>query len=276
MNKSAIPDPFRQWFEKKRWTPYSYQWEAWQAGLNGHLLLVAPTGGGKTLAGFLPSLEELHGNLSPGLHTLYVSPLKALASDVRRNVIRPIEEMGLRIRCEVRTGDTPTAQRNRQRTSPPHFLLTTPESLALLLSYPEARQFFSSLQRVIVDELHAIANSKRGDLLALNLARLRTLCPQHRVTGLTATTSSPEALARFIGGEDEAEVRIVQTSVEEGKRRCLLQLFQGEGRLPWAGHTGRYAIPELYAIFRSRRCSLIFVNTRSQAELIYQELQRCN
>jgi ATP-dependent helicase Lhr and Lhr-like helicase len=134
-----------------------------------------------------------------GLHTLYVSPLKALAADIGRNLATPVAELGLPIRVEDRTGDTPGARKARQRVDPPHILLTTPESLALMLSYPEAPRMFAGLRRVVLDEIHALAESKRGDQLMLCLARLRALAPGVVTTGLSATVDDAAALARFMG-----------------------------------------------------------------------------
>ena len=140
-------------------------------------LLVAATGAGKTLAGFLPTICELAEQPAEGLHTLYVSPLKALAVDVQRNLIGPIEEMGLPIRVETRTGDTPSDRKARQRVKPPQVLLTTPESLSLLLSYPDSATMFEGLRTIVVDELHGFAKEKRGDLLSLSMSRLQKLAP---------------------------------------------------------------------------------------------------
>ena len=142
------------------------------------VLLIAPTGGGKTLAGFLPSLVDLATNPRPGLHTLYVSPLKALATDIARNLTRPVQDMGLPITIETRTGDTPANRRARQKATPPHILLTTPESLAVLISLPDAPTFFQSLACIVMDEVHALAGTKRGDQLALGVARLASPRPQ--------------------------------------------------------------------------------------------------
>ena len=138
------------------------------------------------------------GSRSRGLHTLYISPLKALAVDIARNLEAPIAEMKLPIRVETRTGDTPVSRRQRQRRYPPDILLTTPEQMALLLSSDDAPFLFSSLQRVVLDELHALVTSKRGDLLSLALARLWRLAPQMRTIGLSATVADPESLARFL------------------------------------------------------------------------------
>ena len=195
----ALPPPFAGWFAGRGWTAHAHQLALIARAASPATLLVAPTGGGKTLAGFLPSLIELGARPAPGLHTLYVSPLKALAADIRRNLGTPLAEMDLAIRVEDRTGDTGAGQRARQRVDPPHILLTTPESLALMLSYEEAPRIFAGVSRVIVDEIHALAESKRGDQLMLCLARLETLAPRLRRVGLSATVEDPPALAAYLG-----------------------------------------------------------------------------
>src|SRR4051794_38096810 len=155
-------------------------------------LLVAPTGGGKTLGGFLPSLVELAGAGVPqDLHTLYVSPLKALTNDIARNLAAPVGEIGLPVSYEVRTGDTPSNRRERQRRKPPQMLLTTPESLALLLSYPDAGSYFAGLRRVVLDELHSLAESKRGALLSPGAAPPRGPAPGAPFPGPSAAVAAP-------------------------------------------------------------------------------------
>ncbi len=239
-----------------------------------HRLLVAATGAGKTLAGFLPVLADLARNPRPGLHTLYVSPLKALASDIRRNLTEPIEEAGLPIRVETRTGDTPAEHKARQRSQPPHLLLTTPESLSLLLSYPDAAGLFAGLRTVIVDEIHAIAQSKRGDLLALALARLATLAPGHVRVGLSATVHSPERYRAWLApSADPAEVALVEG--EPGAAPDIAIFTEGE-RVPWAGHSGRYAAAHVMAAIAAHRMTLVFTNTRGLAERIFQDLWAVN
>ena len=177
----VIPTLFTDWFQRRDWQIYPHQLQiisAWQAGQS--VLLVAPTGAGKTLCGFLPSLIAFQQNPVDTVHTIYISPLKALAVDIARNLTDPVAEMGLDIRIETRTGDTPQSKRARQRHTPPQFLLTTPESLEIMLSWPEAGHMFSSVKTIIIDEIHALAGTKRGDLLSLSLAALRALAPNHR------------------------------------------------------------------------------------------------
>ena len=236
-------------------------------------LLVAPTGGGKTLGGFLPSLVDLSLNGSSGrLHTLYISPLKALATDVARNLLRPVEEMELTVRVETRTGDTPPNRRARQRKRPPDMLLTTPESLALLLSYEDAAAYFADLRCVILDELHALAESKRGALLSLGLARLRRLAPRARFAGLSATVAAPDRLRRYLSPRlDEVAVVVGDPGAEPD-----VAVAMPAGGMPWAGHMAVHAARDVLRLIEAHQVSLIFVNTRAQAELIFGGLWRAN
>ncbi len=239
-----------------------------------HALLVAATGAGKSLAGFLPTLSDLIANPCDGLHTLYISPLKALAVDVRRNLLLPIDEMGLPIRVETRTGDTPSERKQRQRVKPPHILLTTPESLSLLLSHEDSIFLFSTLKRVIIDEVHAFANGKRGDLLSLSLARLQTLAPGVQRVALSATVSDPDAYRAWLAPYgDINQVRLVQG---EAAAEPDLEILLPEGRVPWAGHSGRHAIPQLIEEIGRNKITLIFCNTRFLAEFIFQKLWDAN
>ena len=237
-------------------------------------LLVAATGSGKTLAGFLPSICELIENPSEGLHTLYVSPLKALGVDVQRNLLGPISEMQLDIRVETRSGDTPHDRKVRQRLKPPQMLLTTPESLSLLLSYPDAATMFEGLKTIVIDELHAFAKEKRGDLLALSMARLQVIAPGLRRVGLSATISDAEAYRGWLApGADPGLVELV--SGDPGAEPDLSILIP-ENRIPWSGHSGRHAAGEVMKLIEQHRTTLIFCNTRSLAELIFQDLWAVN
>ena len=209
---SDLPPELAGWFAARGWSLRRHQREMLDvARAQQHALLVADTGAGKTLAGFLPTLADfcpsrLAGSPPPdGLHTLYVSPLKALAHDVRRNLLLPAEELGLPLRIETRSGDTPSDRKARQRANPPHVLLTTPESLSLLLSYPESATLFAGLKRIVVDEVHAFANGKRGDLLALAMARLQALAPAMQRVALSATLADPAAYRRWLAPHGVAE-----------------------------------------------------------------------
>ncbi|AJP74188.1 helicase [Sphingomonas hengshuiensis] len=239
-----------------------------------HALLVAPTGAGKTLAGFLPTLTELVEAPAEGLHTLYISPLKALAVDVQRNLLAPIDEMGLDIRVETRTGDTPHERKVRQRARPPQILLTTPESLSLLLSYPDSLTMLAGLKTVVIDEVHAFATGKRGDLLALALARLQRLSPGLRRVALSATVADPDGYRAWLAPYgDIDQVTLVQG--EPGAKPDIAILLP-EGRVPWAGHSGTYAIPQVMAEIETHKTTIIFCNTRGLAELIFQQLWKVN
>jgi len=239
-----------------------------------HALLVAATGAGKTLAGFLPTLAELIESPSEGLHTLYVSPLKALAVDVQRNLLTPIEEMGVDIRVETRTGDTPSDRKARQRVRPPQILLTTPESLSLLLSYPDSFLMFAGLKRVVVDEVHAFASGKRGDLLSLCMARLQRIAPDMRRAALSATVADPDAYRAWLA--PDGDIDMVDLVLGEPGAEPDIAILLPEGRVPWAGHSGRYAAEQVMAEIETHRTTIVFCNTRSLAELIFQDLWKVN
>jgi ATP-dependent Lhr-like helicase len=247
--------------------------------------LVAPTGAGKTLAGFLPSLialsERAARNTEPkaakGLHTLYVSPLKALAVDIARNLDTPIAEMALPVRVETRTGDTPAHKRTRQISRPPDILLTTPEQLALLIAHRDAAEFFSGLRCVILDELHALVTSKRGDLLALALARLHRLSPGLAAIGLSATVRQPDELRKYLVPQGPVSPPAMAELVTvRGGAKADLRLLDLGRSLPISGHTAWHSMPAIYDLIRKHRTTLVFVNTRLQAEYTFQELWRLN
>jgi ATP-dependent helicase Lhr and Lhr-like helicase len=237
-------------------------------------LLVAATGSGKTLAGFLPTISELVEQPTEGLHTLYISPLKALAVDVQRNLIGPIEEMGLPIRVETRTGDTPSDRKARQRVRPPQILLTTPESLSLLLSYPDSFALFENLRTIIVDELHGFAKEKRGDLLSLAMGRLQKIAPSLRRVGLSATISDPDAYRSWLA--PDAEMDTVEVVTGDPGAEPHLGILIPENRIPWGGHSGRHAAREVMDLIERHKTTLVFCNTRSLAELIFQDLWAVN
>jgi len=277
--------PFQEWFERNGWQPRPHQLELLakaQAGKS--TLLIAPTGAGKTLAGFLPSLVEISqapkpkpGQAKVGIHTLYISPLKALAVDIKRNLETPIAEIGLDIDVETRTGDTPVSRRQRQKLNPPQILLTTPEQLALLIANKDAARFFDNLQTVIFDELHSLVTSKRGHLLALGLARLRSFQPNLRTIGLSATVSDPDELRRWLVGQPpEGEIALSEFTHLQGGAKPKITILASDERVPWSGHSARYAMGDVYQAIKAHKTTLLFVNTRSQAELLFQALWNIN
>jgi ATP-dependent Lhr-like helicase len=237
------------------------------ADANESALLIAPTGGGKTLAGFLPSLIDLTRAPKPGLHTLYASPLKALATDIARNLTAPVADMALPVTIETRTGDTSAERRRKQREQPPNLLLTTPESLSVMLTLPDAAALFAPLRTVVVDEAHALAGTKRGDQLALCIARLRALSGC-RVAGLSATVAHKQKLLDYVGAS-----RLIEAA--DGAPSAISVMLP-QGRLPWAGHMGLDSAPDILARIAGARMTIVFVNTRAQAELIFQALWRIN
>ena len=271
-----LPPRLEAWFASRGWKARRHQLEMVEKGLKGrHALLIAPTGGGKTLGGFLPSLIQLcerpAPNRRPGLHTLYISPLKALAVDVERNLNIPVKEMGLDVRIETRTGDTSVSKKQRQKVSPPDILLTTPEQLALFCAWEGARDWFSDLSAVVLDEIHALHGSKRGDLLNLGLARLQQFAPNLRRTGLSATVNDPDMLRRWLAPQpgmadlvmgDPGAVPVVEVLASGGT--------------PWSGWTAAHAIADVYQVIKGAKTALVFVNTRFQAEMAFQMLWEIN
>jgi ATP-dependent helicase Lhr and Lhr-like helicase len=285
---SALPEPFAAWFAARGWTPRAHQLALLDKARAGRsTLLIAPTGAGKTLAGFLPTLVELdarssrdrlarRGLASAGLHTLYISPLKALAVDIARNLDQPVAEMALPIRVETRTGDTPASKRTRQRRHPPDILLTTPEQVALLLSTADAPYLFGTLRRIVLDELHSLVTSKRGDLLSLALARLHRIAPSLMTIGLSATVAHPDELARYLVPQRAGAPAQADVLVADAGAAPVVRMLDTAERLPWASHSARHALGEMYDLIKRHRTTLMFVNTRSQAEMLFQELWRIN
>ena len=264
--------PLTAWLRQRGWSWFDHQIETAEHALaRRDVVVFAPTGAGKTLAGFLPSFLDIAEHRSTGrLHTLYISPLKALAVDVHRNIAAPIEALDLPVSFETRTGDTPQSRRQRQKKKPPDFLMTTPESLALLLSYEDAGAYFSGLRFIIIDELHAFFDNKRGDLLSLNLARLATLAPRARRIGLSATIDKPKLARDWLCRRGGRIVTAAQAAAP------VIDILQTRNRIPWSGHMARHALDEVYAQIAGARMSVVFVNTRAQAEFVFQRLWQLN
>jgi ATP-dependent Lhr-like helicase len=271
----SLPQTFLDWFLARGWAPRAHQLQVLaHAEARESVLLISPTGGGKTLAGFLPSLVEIAAQGSgQGIHTLYVSPLKALAVDIARNLEAPIAEMRLPVTVETRTGDTPHAKRQRQRQKPPDILITTPEQVSLLMADPHAAHLLKGLRAVILDELHSLVTSKRGVLLSLALSRLQAHAPEAIRIGLSATVADPDALRAWLAPAGRPPVPLV---LGRPGARPSIRILSSVERVPWSGHSAIYAIPEIYQEIGKAKMTLVFVNTRSQAEMIFQALWEAN
>ena len=270
-----LPPVLAGWFAARGWQPRRHQIDmVREADAGHHALLVATTGAGKTLSGFLPTLIDLIEAPTEGLHTLYVSPLKALAVDIQRNLLGPIAEMALDIRVETRTGDTPSDRKARQRIRPPQILLTTPESLSLLLSYPDSVTMFAGLKTIVIDEVHAFATGKRGDLLSLGMARLQRIAPALRRVALSATVADPDGYRAWLAPDGDIDA-VTLVRGEPGADPDIAILLP-EGRVPWSGHSGRYAADQVMAEIETHRTTIVFCNTRSLCELIFQDLWKVN
>ena len=266
-----IPDKILRWISTKNWTLYDHQIKMFANSEYSAQLLIAPTGSGKTLAGFLPTIADLYLNPSPTLHTLYISPLKALASDIKRNLEAPINELKLSITVEDRTGDTKQSLKKKQRVVPPNILLTTPESLALLMSYPEAARIFSNLKRIVVDELHAITESKRGDQLFLAISNIRKYCRNVKIIGLSATVNDPSLIAGWLAPEYDCDIILSDPGLDPD-----VSILKTSEPPPWAGSGGLYSIPEVINEIEKHKTTLIFHNTRAQAEIFFHNLWLAN
>ena len=270
------------WFRSRFPEPTEAQNRAWAVtSQHRNALIAAPTGSGKTLAAFLSAIndlviEGLERGLADEVHVLYVSPLKALSNDIQKNLQEPLAgirdqllEQGLpdvAIRDAVRTGDTSAFERNRMRKTPPHILVTTPESLFILLTSESGRAMLKSVRSVIVDELHSVAGSKRGSHLMLSLERLDALCgkPPVRV-GLSATVKPLEAMARFLVGNREAHVEIVDTG-HVRERDLALEVPRSPLEAIMANEVWAELYDRLAELIQSHRTTLIFVNNRRLAE----------
>ncbi len=261
------------WLKKKGWSLYDHQIETLSLIKEGFdVILHAPTGGGKTIGGFMPSIDDFISNNYKGqeFHTLYISPLKALTTDVQRNLLNPINDLKINIKVETRTSDTSTYNKAKQIRKPPNFLMTTPESFALLMARTDVINLFKNLKFVIIDELHTFFDSKRGHLLSLNLARLRSIKP-FQVIGLSATLKNTNLAKKYLS--NNKNTKLVST---HSKAAPEITILNSGNRIPWSGHSPRYALSEIYSEILKFRSSILFVNTRAQAEILFESLWAIN
>ncbi|MGY1529239.1 ligase-associated DNA damage response DEXH box helicase [Luteimonas sp. A649] len=282
--RSRLDAPLSAWFAAQGWRPATFQREAWRRYLAGESgLLVTPTGSGKTLAalggpllealslGDAPASTRRGAFATPRLRVLWITPLRALAVDTVRAARGPIEALGVPWTVAMRTGDAGARDRRLARKGLADLLVTTPESFALSLSYPDAGALFAGVRAVVVDEWHELLGNKRGVLLQLCLARLRTLAPGARTWGLSATLGNlDEARDVLLPHVPDAPI----LAAPRPRKMTLETLIPGEGeRFPWAGHLGLSQLERVAAVLQRARSSLLFTNTRSQAELWHRALQ---
>ncbi|MEM7736038.1 MAG: ligase-associated DNA damage response DEXH box helicase [Deinococcota bacterium] len=262
--------PIYKLFDKRGWTPLTFQETVWQAYLNGESgLIQVPTGSGKTFAATLAPLAEMMVRPANGLKLLYISPLRAVSRDIEKALSTVTEELGLDIRVESRTGDTSQSLRKKQMKAMPDVLLTTPESLSVLLSYKNSAKRFGNLRAVVVDEWHELLSTKRGTQTELCLARLRQLAPEVRTWAMSASLANVDEAMHAVTGNTMG--RLVRSEI---KREIVLKsvLPKKLATFPWAGHLGSSMVEPLVETLESTRSTLIFTNTRRQAERWYEFL----
>lgn len=263
------------WFNIKGWKPFAFQYEVWEkyaAGYSG--LLNAPTGSGKTFALWMPVLMEwMEQEKKPkGLQLLWITPLKALAKDIHLAVQQATRDLGIPWRVELRTGDVSTTRKKKQLEKLPDALITTPESLHLLLTAGNSENMFSCLQAIVVDEWHELFGSKRGVLVELALSRIKNIRQNIKIWGISATIGNLEQAIEVLLGNNFRGMKC-KVVANLSKRTDIRSVIPDEiERFPWAGHLGTRLIPKILPILESSRSTLLFTNTRGQAEIWYQQL----
>ena len=280
-NTLSSLSPAEDWFAQQGWTPFPFQRDTWNAYLSGESgLLNAPTGSGKTYALWIACLlsfiqqhpDDYRLTQNNGLRVLWITPLRALAKDIRAAMERACEALEVPWQIAVRSGDTSSGERQKQLRRLPECLITTPESLHLLLSQKDHRRLFRHLECVITDEWHELLGTKRGVQLELALSHLKTLHPDLRVWGVSATIGNLEQAKNILLGSNNLRPnRIIRSAIE---KRIEVQSIIPEqvDKFPWAGHLGIRMLPQVLPIIEQSKTTLLFTNTRAQTEIWYQTL----
>lgn len=270
---SALHPDLQKWFAQREWSPFDFQEKCWQTFADGKSgLLHAPTGFGKTLSVWLgPVSETLKTGKNPRhCEILWITPLRALANDTLQALRDPVQALGLDWSIEARTGDTSSYRKAKLREKFPYCLVTTPESLSLLLTYADTREKLSHLKCVVIDEWHELLGTKRGIQTELCLARLRKWCPEMRTWGLSATLGNLEEAAAPLMGDVDYEM----IAANQDKKIEIATLIPKEiESFPWSGHLGTKLLGQVSTTLDNAKTTLLFTNTRSQAEIWFQELQ---
>ena len=271
----------KDWFTTRGWKPFDFQLETWQEYLNGQNGLVnAPTGSGKTYSLMVPVLLEFirdnpryKTQKNNGLQVIWVTPIRALSKEIELSAHRAVEGLGLPWRIGVRSGDTSLKERSKQLEKPPELLITTPESLHLLLAQKGYESFFGNLKAIIADEWHELMGSKRGVQVELALSRLKSVSPSLKIWGISATIGNmDQALEALLGNYfTDQKYCVVKADIEK-KVEVISVLPDSLERMPWAGHLGILLLDKVIDIVKKSSTSLIFTNTRSFAEIWYHKM----
>lgn len=284
-NNHDIPDPkFKpalDWFGRINWKPFEFQLDSWSSYLSGfHGLVNAPTGSGKTYSLLVPVLlefirnnKEAKSRRHAGLQVIWITPIRALSKEIEFSARQAIEGLEISWRVGVRTGDTSTKQRLKQMEKPPEFLITTPESLHMLLSQKNYPDYFKDVKCIVVDEWHELLGSKRGVQMELALSRLKTIAWQLKIWGISATIGNmDQALHVLLGSHYQKEkYKVIRANIE--KKIEIRSIFpDAVERMPWAGHLGIHLLDKVIPIVKQSTSTLIFTNTRSFAEIWYQKM----
>ncbi|NOT76749.1 MAG: ligase-associated DNA damage response DEXH box helicase [Cyclobacteriaceae bacterium] len=262
------------WFNKMNWKPFAFQQEAWLAHLDGKSGMInAPTGSGKTYSLTVPILLEGLGSKEKKIQAIWIAPIRALAKEIQIAATNATEGLGSSWKIGVRSGDSTAAQKVKQKEKPPQFLITTPESLHLLLSHKKYAEYFSELKTIVVDEWHELMGSKRGVQMELALSRLKTVAPGLKIWGISATIGNMEQSLQVLLGSDYYKKTHTVIKADIHKEVEIVSVFPDKlERMPWAGHLGIHLLNKAIDIVRNNRSTLIFTNTRSFAEIWYQKM----
>jgi ATP-dependent Lhr-like helicase len=271
-----------EWFRQNDWTPFAFQTDAWRAYLEGnHGLVNAPTGSGKTYSLVIPLLLEFirdhpsnyRSKKNAGLQAIWITPIKALAKEIELSAKRAIEGFDLSWRVGIRSGDTSASQKTKQKEKPPELLITTPESLHLLLTHQHYEDYFKDVKVIVADEWHELLGSKRGVQAELAFSRLKAIAPRLKIWGISATIGNMEEAVQVLLGDyySTQPYKVIRSDIK--KKVEIISIFPDElDKMPWAGHLGIQLLDKVIPIVNSSKSTLIFTNTRSFAEIWYHKM----
>ena len=280
MKRKAFQQKIENWFQKQGWTAFQFQKDTWEAYLSGKSgLLNAPTGSGKTYALWVPIIIELmeaaeNAKIEKGLKAVWITPLRALSLEIKQSIERLITELDLPFRVGIRTGDTSTSERAKQKRNMPDFLITTPESMQLLLASKNYPKTFQNCKAIVVDEWHELLGTKRGVQMELSLSRLKNCTQNLKIWGISATIGNlHQALEVLLGDTAKSQAKTAMIKANLRKKIIVESVIPDQmEKFPWRGHLGIHLLPQIIPILKSSKTTLIFTNTRSQCEIWFQKI----